>query len=60
MGLNDAAKNFALFQRGLFLAPSKLGAVWPSILTAALLSFCWGILLIGNPGALVMTLFKKL
>ena len=51
-------KILTFFKKALFLAPDETGALLPSFVTAGILSFLWGFLLIGIPGALLMLAFK--
>lgn len=43
-----------ILKKILFLAPDESGTLLPSFIAAVLFGFCWGIVLIGIPGALIM------
>lgn len=48
-------KILLLLKQVFFLSPDESGSLWPSFLISGIFSFCMGFLLIGIPGALIMT-----
>jgi hypothetical protein len=60
-GKSGVLQNIVLFfKKALFLAPDESNSLLPALVTGGLLSFLWGMLLIGIPGALLMVAFKWL